>query len=230
MINFNDNLKLKNTFYNQTCYILATGTSINEKNLSFLQNKNCISVSNFFTHTLIKDIDPIFHVFAPQHEPITRQEYKNWLMDSHNKLPEHCKLFLNTNDINLINNLNLERDIFQYSSGGDYPIDICKEIPPFQTVVQIAIYLAIYLGFNKIYLLGVDHDWLLNFNKSSHFYNENESVLVQSGYDEWKGKSMKEEFISHVKLWEIYENIKDKFSGKIINLNKNSFLDVFDKE
>jgi hypothetical protein len=168
------NLQLKNTFNNQTCYILATGPSINEIDLSFLKNKNCISVSNFFIHPLINEINPLFHVFAPQHEPITREAFKNWIIESDKKLPEKCKIFLYKNDFNLISESNTRRDVFEYNTGGSYPIDICKEIPPFQTVVQIAIYLAIYLGFNKIFLLGVDHDWLLNLNNSKHFYKENE--------------------------------------------------------
>jgi hypothetical protein len=224
------NLQLKNTFNNQTCYILATGPSINEIDLSFLKNKNCISVSNFFTHTLINEINPIFHVFAPQHEPITREAFKNWIIDAHNKLPSQTNLFLHSNDLNLISSYNIERNIFEYLDGGAYPIDISKKIPPFQTVVQIAIYLAIYLGHNKIYLLGVDHDSLLNLNKSKHFYLENESVLVQSGYDEWKGVNLLKEFKSHVNLWEIYQEIKTNYTGEIINLNKNSFLDIFKKE
>jgi hypothetical protein len=59
---------------------------------------------------------------------------------------------------------------------------------------------------------------------------ENESVLVQSGYDEWKGVNLLKEFKSHVNLWEIYQEIKTNYTGEIINLNKNSFLDIFKKE
>lgn len=227
---FYENLKLKNTFYNQTCFILATGPSLINKDLLYLKNKNCISVSNFFTHNLINDINPLFHVFAPQHEPITREAFKNWILDAHIKLPQETKLFINTNDLNLISSNSFERDIFAYSEGGTYPIDISKKIPPFQTVVQIAIYLAIYLGFNKIYLLGVDHDSLLNSNKSKHFYKESESVLVQSGYDEFEGTTLLKEFKSHVNLWEIYQDIQHNYPGEIINLNKDSFLDIFKKE
>jgi len=71
---------------------------------------------------------------------------------------------------------------------------------------------------------------LLNLNKIKRFYVESESVLVQSGYDEFAGATLLKNFKSHVNLWEIYQEIKINFSGEIINLNKKSFLDIFKKE
>jgi hypothetical protein len=100
-------------------------------------------------------------------------------------------------------------------------------VPAYQTTAQMALMLAIYMGYSKIYLLGFDHDWLSNRNVSTHFYKESDEVKksdlsIFSYYD----------LMTFVKRkWEIYLKIKEIAENrevKIINLSSPSYLDVFE--
>ena len=222
------NRGLKNSYSGERCFILATGPSINKENLEILKGENCITVSNFFVHSKFNSLNPIFHVFAPLHPPITIEQFESWLSDADAKMSNNVKVVLSLSDKLHAEKIFKNKTRHFYLPGGDFPVELEKGIPPFQTVAHLAIYLAMYCGFEKIYLLGVDHDWLFNFGKGNHFYKENESKLFEAGHSEWNGVDLEMEFESHLKLWQIYKKIKST-GIDIVNLNPQSFLDVFPK-
>jgi hypothetical protein len=223
---------------NKTCYILACGPSINEMDLSKLINKDCISVSNFFVHPLYKQIQPKYHVFAPHHEPITEKQYLEWIKEHNNTTNFNQQLFIHEKYINILKDekSTLNKSNFFYKTSNilaeDYKgIIIDEKLPDYQTVVHLAIYVAISKGYKEIYLLGIDHNWLFNFGKSIHFYDEDKSLLSRTGYNEYHNIDLEAEFKSHAKLWEFYKSIKRYTIAnniKIYNSTPNSFLDVFE--
>ena len=226
---------------NKTCYILACGPSINEMDLSVLKGKDCISVSNFFVHPLYQEIQPKYHVFAPTHEPITEEQYNSWIADFQDKTRFDVQLILNAKDKPITDSVSNKGNIkrFYYELTDKMPelyveITLDKPLPRIQTVVHLAIYTAIALGYKEINLLGVDHDWLLHYGESRHFYEEKNSVLAANGYVEFSAENdLENQFRSHLILWGIYKSIQ-KYSSKqfisVFNLNKLSFLDVFPKK
>ena len=226
---------------NKTCYILACGPSINEMDLSKLKGEDCISVSNFFVHPLYNEIQPKYHVFAQRHEPITEEQLVEWFKDFAAKTSFESKLIFSAKDFcsleEVVNKGLIES--YCYELTDELPenfeqITLEKPLPRIQTVVHIAMYLAISLGYKEINLLGVDHDWILNFGRSNHFYNKSDNKLVSKGYNEFEGQTdLEYQFKTHIVLWKIYKSIK-KYAIKkgvtINNLTVNSLLDVFDKK
>ena len=226
---------------NKTCYILACGPSINEMDLSILKGEDCISVSNFFVHPLYNEIQPKYHVFAQRHEPITEEQLVEWFKDFAAKTSFESKLIFSAKDFcsleEVVNKGGIES--YCYELTDELPenfdqITFENPIPRIQTVVHIAMYLAISLGYKEINLLGVDHDWLFHFGESRHFYKEKESKLNQKGYEEFHSENDLElQFKSHLLLWKVYKSIK-RFSIEheiqVFNLNMGSFLDVFPKK
>ena len=96
----------------------------------------------------------------------------------------------------------------------------------------MAIYLAIYMGFNEIYLLGVDHSWLTHYGTSQHFYEEKDHKFTLHGYSEWIDNHLGDEFKKYVALWDQYLQIRSYCNEngiKIFNLSPNSLLDLFPK-
>ena len=96
------------------------------------------------------------------------------------------------------------------------------------TVSIFALIFAIYMGFNEIYMLGMDHNYICN-NKSKkrfyqngiHQYNEDERLL--------KGSSeVKHSSIALYNIFSQYEILKNNTSKQIYNISNNSLLDVFD--
>jgi hypothetical protein len=96
----------------------------------------------------------------------------------------------------------------------------------YQSTSQMAINIALYLGFKKIYLIGFDHDWLATRGQSPHFYNESEQ---SQSFDLSVYSYTQMIEISRV-LFAIYHKLKknaDLDGAQIINLSVPSLLDVF---
>lgn len=96
----------------------------------------------------------------------------------------------------------------------------------FQSTAQMAIMVAMYLGFTRINLLGLDHDWLVTRGHSPHFYDEPDHLpkadLSRFTYTEMIRISLD--------LFETYAKISliARANGTtIVNLSSTSYLDVF---
>jgi len=214
------------------CFILATGPSIREEDLSVLQGEFCISVSNFFVHDLYASLQPHYHVFAASHPPITKQQYGEWLKDAADKTNFRTTFVVSSMDKDVIDGSQQLRNLkpLYYTPGGKFPVDFEKRIPPFRTVVHIAIYLAMYIGIKEIYLLGADHSWAMHYGESRHFYPEKEHKLTQLNYNEWRHDDIGKLFEGYGKTWTLYRNIREEASRngiQITNLTQNSVLDIF---
>jgi hypothetical protein len=203
--------------------------------LSGLENEFCISVSNFFVHPLFNRIKPQYHIFAGTHPPLTSQQVGSWWKDATTYLKGNNKtgIFINARDKKIADEFDVfkEQQGFYYLEGGDYPIDFSKQLPEIKTVVQIAIYLAIYVGIREIVLLGCDHSWLFHFGQSQHFYAESEHALVRNNHNEWSVSSdIGDEFRSYAELWDVYRKIRTESQKKgisIYNATPGSLLDIF---
>ena len=216
------------------CFIIATGPSINTIDLTKLQGEFIISVSNFFVHKDFQLLQPKFHVFAKSHKPITFEQYSAWLSDAEKYFTDpELAVVLSEYDDRIVKKSDLfkGKKTYYYTYGGSFPVNFSKPIPPIKTVVHLAIYLAIYLGIKEIYLLGVDHDWILNYGKSRHFYEEKEHVMNNYSYDEWSyTEDIGVEFKNLGKLWDTYKIIRrecKKRGIKIYNSTPGSLLDLF---
>ncbi len=238
------NRALEKTTEARRCFILATGPSIKTQDLSVLSGELCISISNFFVHPDFKKIRPEFHVFAASHDPITDDQMVAWLKDAEAHFPDGQKVFLSVMDKYLVDKFELfkKQRVYYYHVNDAKKlqkhshISLTEELPKIITIPQTALYIAICLGVKEIYLLGVDHDWLLHIGQSKHFYEETQSALVNKGYVETVAKKetdLEKDFASSVKLWRQYRKIKEYALAneiEIWNSTPNSLLDVFPRK
>ena len=120
-------------------------------------------------------------------------------------------------------------------------ISMSKNMPSPQNVIQAAIFSAIYMGFKKIYLIGVDmtsvfmtyeadDDGKTVILKDSHAYSFSEkeinTMLNRFRYDN--------EFMmkDYAIVFSIYKKIKkyaEKNNIEVYNATKGGGLDVFDR-
>jgi len=113
-------------------------------------------------------------------------------------------------------------------------IDATRQLYGGQSVSIMAIQAAIYMGFKDIFLLGVDHDWILRLAEKlpTHFYKSEESILERNGLTDWMTTNWKNEFWSNWKLWDQYEKLKvfaDSKGVRIYNATAGGLLDVFER-
>lgn len=231
----NRNIDLKNRHKGERCFILATGPSIQKQDIEVLKNEICISVSNFFVHRCYGIIRPRYHCIAPYHPPITEDAWTKWMWALRKSVVQ-TELFFDIAD-RFRNEMIFDGKPVHYLKFGgqseiivESPIDITRRMPTPQSVSIMAIYVALYMGFSEIYLLGCDHDWILHLNVSRHFYSETEHELVKSGYNEWFGGDFGSYCQDYVNLWRQYKAINDMAricSSEIYNATAGGLLDVF---
>ncbi len=227
------NRELKNIHQGNRCFILATGLSINDQNLKLLKNEFCIAVSNFYLHPDFRLIDPQYYCIAPWHPPHNIENYLQLLKEI-GDISKKCSFFLGINEYARVNqnNILLDHNVYYHNTSAielDKDVDLCQPVLSPMSVTIMALQSAIFMGFSEIYLLGCDHDSILNFSgkfANQHFYPEEKAKLITDI------STFKPELLNYIRLWNQYEmlnTIAQSKNIKIFNATKRSLLDVFDK-
>lgn len=236
------NASYKELHRGKRCFILGTGPSIAKQNLTPLRREYCISVNSFYLHKDYAKIKPQYHIISglALHKHIPREIGLKWFKEIKDKT-DKAELFLNYKDKETIQKEKLFRNrkvsYLFFSDNWDSlninGIDATKCLYTSQSVSIMALQIALYMGFSKIYLLGMDHDWILRLaeRKSNHFYTSSQSTLESAGVTDWIGSNWSMELYSQYVLWKQYQIIKDyseeKLDTEILNATSGGLLDVF---
>lgn len=249
-MNFTENEKFRNIHNGRRCFILATGPSVKDQDLSGLSDEICIAVSHFHLHPDIRKIAPAYHVLAPQHSPFTFEDSRRYFDDfikyysgsdviyflglfdyeySYSELlkkyPEYRlenTYFLNyASSVRLTEENYIDDDLWNIA-GNPFAI---------RTVIYSAVQLAVYMGFNEIYLLGCDHNYLDDISTSGgvHFYPDEAGIPDK---EQQAGCTTERLLKEYYERWKDYRFIKQYAVAKrvkIYNATKGGMLDVFDR-
>jgi hypothetical protein len=122
-------------------------------------------------------------------------------------------------------NLNYVLPVFEPGIYPNRKIELHFPTLAYQTTAQLAILVALYMGFSEIFLLGFDHDWLASPKYSKHFYSNDKDPEDTLDRFTYLG------IIDFTKrMWNIYyklQEISEIHNAKIYNMTENSYLDVF---
>jgi uncharacterized Rossmann fold enzyme len=98
----------------------------------------------------------------------------------------------------------------------------------YATTAQLAIQVALYMGFKKVVLLGFDHDWMASRDYSRHFYS-----VEKDSSDHLAELSYSQVINFMQRMWSVYYRIKlvaERSGATIRNATPGSYLDVFENE
>lgn len=246
-----NNKELKNTKEGGRCFIMGTGPSIKDQDLLKLRDEETFVVNYFWKHPEFKEIRPKYYVHMDPglfYDTDGEPNYwtKEFIRSSKLLSSMPIKLFFNTKIMDVVESKNLfpSNEIYCLATDGflkenlDFNTDISRVIPNTKNVIIACIIIAAYMGFEEIYLLGCEHDFLAypnNYEWSPHFY-KNEDFDMKNPDDVKKynlSVTSYESVINHAgKLFKNYRLLKEKLakeklSVKIYNATPNSFLDVF---
>ena len=241
------NKELKDIHKGDRCFIIGSGPSIKEQNLKPLRDEIVIPVNNFYVHPDFTEIMSgscqKYYMTAPTHAPQDRETWAKWLEEISNYVPSNTKMLFGINKYadnikSIIDEHELfpNNEIYWYfpranryiEKYGFYKryLDISYLIMNAGTVSVYALIFAIYMGFNEIYLLGIDHSHICSKldDLSLRFYT---SGLHQK--DQKLAKSV-DIFLKQGNTFFQYELIKSSTKSQIINLSHRSLVDTFQFE
>jgi hypothetical protein len=245
-----DNKKYFNRHAGERCFILATGPSINEQDLTKLEDDVCIALGLFYLHKDIKIINPLYHIEAPNHEPFTFSEISQYIANYRKYYTTKTKYFfgydfykysfynyiVNNKDFNSVDSSfinyagSMQLNIYNYNCHNQW--DISKNPFSCRTVVYSAIQVAVYMGFKEIYLLGCDHDYLSRYFvkgfKNHHFYEDEKGTgAVEEYLDSLTLERWFQEYYYRWKQYRLMREFTESKGCKVYNATNGGLLDVF---
>ena len=235
-----ENKKIKNIYKGKRCFIIGNGPSLANHNLNKLTEEYTFTVSHFFMTEWFDIINPFGYVVA---DPVLFEDSDfaiKWLM----KLDRQCKnqnLFFPIYAVKTVQKYNLfqNRNVYYLDMSGQFhediskfDIDLIKKIPGAQTVIIMAIIIAAYMGFNKIYLIGCDSDWAKYPSARGylpHFYSENNKITKPEtcSRQDWMYEDVLNAALIIFKSYRILYSKLNKKGINVFNATNDGFLDVF---
>jgi|SRR3989344_4565008 len=233
-----DNLRLKNIHSGKRCFIMGNGPSLKDQDLTKLKNEWTFVVNSFYLHPQYDLIHPKFYAIFDSRYFIGDSESLRYLQEVSGRVHEDTVMIFPLKSKRLIekNNIFLKnKKIYMYAKGfldENYSgvIELHKTIPTPMSVSVTCLMVAIYMGFDPIYLMGLEHDWLAHKSNPNvrvdapHFYDnkENQYFINDSAVNTYELNC----WCSYL-LFKNYRLLKKGTDSKIYNLTPNSFLDVF---
>ena len=180
-------LKLKGAYQGKRCFIIGNGPSLTPRDLDMLQNEYTFASNRIFKiyeqtqwrptfyccqdSVVLDDIKEQFKKVIPQSDLafLAMSEYKT--------CHEHVK------DVPNILWLPL-RFIPPKKNRYAFSKDAEKQVIEGLTVTYSCIQLAVHMGFSEIYLLGVDHNYAIEFDAEGNVISQNKGLKNYFGGEE----------------------------------------------
>lgn len=240
------NKKFKNIHLGGRCFILGSGHSIANQDLSKLANELVMTQNHFHSHKSISVIRPNYHVVVPKYQPQAfDDDWRQWLQTMKDNLPNNCQFFMGHNTKYLVDQMKIFGDAVSYIKTGfsdiflkRAPVDLTQPIMSIPTVLTECLAIAIYMGFKDIYLLGFDLDQNIQLARGSdrnkiRFYGKSPITANQyeSEYESDAAKSG-EDWYSMGVIWHqcnLLKKTAEMNNVRILNATDGGILNVFDR-
>lgn len=236
--NFPENLKrYKNAYIGKRCFILGNGPSLKSEDLDKIKEEFSFAANRIYLIFDKTEWRPSF--WMCQDRQLIRglidfyQSYKGTIFLGYQALHDYGIDVLGANYY-----LCDARQVTRRDKRLDFSPEVDKYIVDGASVTYSAIQMAVYMGFNEIYLLGVDHSF-------SHTLDKNRRIIehsdVKNDYFDKRYKDTFKKFEEKGKVYaapdremitQAFETAKkycDNHGIKIYNATRGGKLEVFDR-
>ncbi len=231
----NRNEQFRNCHRGKPCFVIGNGPSLKQQDLAPLAGEITYVTNYFNRHPIVSEHwQPTYYclsdpAFFDGREPIELlKEIALEVPQSTFFVPHNAFEFLKESEA-----VPLDRTYYIAPTEGlsenfiRVP-DLTEPTPGVQTVVQLAIMAAIFMGCSPIYLLGLDHDWLTHGGTHVNFYSqENVEDQPDGNLPGWSYHAMMDAVLMMWKIYELHSRMAEAAGVKIINCTDGGFLDVF---
>lgn len=226
----NDNkyYRLKNKYKGLECFIVGNGPSLTVEDLNWLKKKNITSFGVNKIHLIYPQTNwrPDFYVC----EDIPVLET---ILDTVNDQKDIIKFLMEVPGINKDEKTIFINRIATEFTGMDFFLEPVPYLFCGQTVIYICLQLAVFMGFKKIYLLGIDFSW--NFDdaepdKEGFSVLKGDSPHFVTDYFK-KGEKQylvtKPHFEYMIRILHYAKEILEKMGIQVFNATRGGKLEVF---
>jgi hypothetical protein len=232
------NEELKDRHAGSRCFILGAGSSVKEQDIGKLAGEFVISVSNTFVHPDFARIKPRYHVLPPllkYHGQLhTEEKFVGWLREMEIATGD-AEMFMHIGDRGMVERHGLFKNRIihwvEYTDAWDEDFDApinLAAVPPTWSVSELALTVAVYLGFDQIYLVGIDHDWFNGVHV--YFYDHTKEHAMRPHQSDLGFADSEFQMRRHADIFRKYKYLnsirKNIYNA---NANPNHYLDVFPK-
>lgn len=216
--------RLQNSVTLKRCFIVCTGPSLNMNDIDRLYNEDTFGLNSIFRFFTDSDWRPTYYVMVDEYA------FNSWNKEYNLDIDDYCKkyAFLNDNVKNYTSN-RWKKVIYLLIHFGNHrnkrfkngqlkvnsDISIC--LYDCFTVTNMAIQLAIYMGYKEIYLIGADADYSSS-NKHMVGINTDEKITDE----EWN-KIVDKSIYGYQKI----KKFANQNNVQIYNATRGGKLEVF---
>lgn len=238
------NNDLKNIRNSDEVYIIGNGPSMASFDFNLLEFKDVLVCNQFYALEGSRKIRPIVYSIGDPVEQNKINEYKDFLPDLKKVASIDAKAYLlhsSVYDLIMQSKIDFKcRDkIYHYCGGYDDKIaldDMCSVVSPVRFTSMLNFILAVFMGYKKIYLLGMDQNHYYNFFCFG-------KVFVEHGYDSnpFAG-SINPEIVNYdwisaslgafrtYSAWKMLFDLANKRNIEVYDLTTGGKLDIFPKK
>ena len=219
------------------CFVIGNGPSLKHQDLAPL-SAEITFVTNFFHrhHIIDESWQPTYYclsdpAFFDGREPLSSlEEIVSRITRATFFVPHYAYEFLQTTKV-----LPPDRTFYIASCEGAttgklMKPDLTQTTHEVQTVVQLSITAAMFMGCSPIYLLGLDHDWLSHGGNHLNFYSKDQPEKQPDGnLPGWTYHAMMDAVLTMWRVYELQQSLAEAAGIKIFNATRGGFLDVFER-
>jgi len=228
---------LRNRHRGERCFILGAGSSIGGQDLRKLRNETVLSVSNTFVHPEFGSFKPRYHLVPPitaSHGHLYPQSrFVDWLREMESAT-RGAEMFFHIGDRFWIEKEGLfaGRTVhwvdYRGWAGESFDTVDLTDLPGIWSVSELALSAAVFMGFDRIYLIGIDHDW---FNGPLvYFYDPEKDHKVKPSRESLAFADAEFQMRRHADVFRKYKLLQS-IHRNIFNANADPehYMDVFPK-
>jgi len=229
---------MKDSYKGKRCFIVGTGPSLAYKDLSFLKNEITIALNLAIMTLDIYGIQPTFNIIADKYQYINYREIYEKLSYKTSIKKIIVASACDTFPKELIDNNTFFFPIKLQQENADFSEELIKKgFARGKTVAFDAIQLAYYLGFEEVYIIGMDLKMDCEWGENGHCYEiqknnkfQNAKILTKKDYEIQRGPPGHPEYMALINKCMTIAKIKfEKLNRKLIN-DSRSYLEILDKK
>lgn len=246
-----ENVALKKKYIGKKCFILGNGPSLSDEKLELLNGEILFVVNQISRNNQYEKIKPsfyfcmddnFFNIDKSKVEDIEMlRSMQKVIKDNEDIIcvyPLKYKEYVEDNELNTARTFYINPGLYLYEEYKEKP-DMTRYVPSFGTVVQYAIFAAIYMGFEEINVLGCDSTGIMS-TLNAALGVENKTYSYEVTHNEKKRMEMmvkKSQVVNYaysyymtLKGFVLLDDYCKQRKINLVNLSKRTVLDMLERD